>query len=170
VKSQKAEGDDGVTISPPDFSLKKTIGDGVDLRELFNEEVISQAQNNVALQQQSFLQWFSEDLDMLEHAYASLESQPHESEMQINNMNLIAISIKSQGGTFGYDLASEIARSLYIFLHDFSFSKGQCTVIRKHIDALQTILKQRINGTGGDIGKELLRDINRLTAKFRKPI
>ncbi len=72
MKEKKPQEEDGVRVLPPDFTLKKTVGNDVDLHELFNEEVIEKAQNNIALKQESFFQWFTEDIDMPENTYRNL--------------------------------------------------------------------------------------------------
>ncbi len=79
-----------------------------------------------------------------------------------------AFVIKSQAGTFGYSLATAIAKSLDDFCtRDFTPCAEHLIVIRKHMDALQAIFLKNITGDGGALGTELSGNLYKLVAKYK---
>ncbi len=158
--------DEEVTILPPDYTLKKAIGN-VEMSKMLDEAVVAQAQQNVDSKQEDFLQWIGEDIAKLERAFTDLTVKLKPGNLHLEELRRIAISIKSQAGTFGFTLASSVARSLYTFCDNFGFTEAQALVLRKHIDAIKLILQKRITGDGGPVGQELLKDMAKLVSKFR---
>lgn len=73
----------------------------------------------------------------------------------------IAHDIKGQGATFGYPLMTDVAAHLCdrIKLNTGDFDAAQMTFIKKHIDALEHILNEKMTGTGGDKGAELMANL-----------
>ena len=157
--------DDDATILPPDYSLKKAIGNQ-ELGKLLDEAVIEQAQGNVDKQQDNFLIWITEDLAKIDHAFKKL-TPPSEDKDSLDKLREASLAIKSHAGTFGFGLASEVARSLYNFCGGYSFSKGHHLVIGKHIIAVKLILEKGIKGNGDAMGKELLSDLAKLKTKLQ---
>ena len=85
----------------------------------------------------------------------------------IVDMHRIAHDIKGQAGSFGYLLLTEFAHSLAKFTKLVeSPSKEQIEVIKAHVDALTTIINNRIDGDGGEIGQALKSALQLAVAKF----
>jgi hypothetical protein len=163
---QAADTTEDVTILAPDYALKKAIGEKVDLKKLFSEDKIALAQKKIDEEQEKFLEWVLEDVQALEHSYRELSKDIAHAQPHLAQLRRAAFAIKGQAGIFSYDLASQVARSLYMFCDTFKYREEQRIVLRKHIDALAIIFRDRIAGSGGEIGQELLREIERLSAKF----
>lgn len=69
----------------------------------------------------------------------------------------LAIDIKGMGGTFGYHLLTDLAKSLQDFLAQVELpTTGECEMITIHIDAMYMLLVRRIRGQGGDLERQLL--------------
>ncbi len=65
--------------------------------------------------------------------------------------------MRGQGGTFGYPLISVFGKMLY------DATGGECReddnaveIVKAHIDAMRAVLRDKISGDGGKIGRELL--------------
>lgn len=159
-----------VRILPPDFSIKEKIGRDVDISKVFSPERVQAAQKSIDDTKHEFVQWVQDDLNELEKAYAELATQNIETQPDaMHNTCKIVFSLKCQGGTFGYDLASKVADSLYRYLMKHKnepVTPEVLTVTRKHIDALQVIFQQNMVGEGNAVGKELLDNLSRLVAKL----
>ena len=77
-----------------------------------------------------------------------------------------AHDIKGQAGTFDFPLLTLIAESLCDMLRAAdTIEDRQIGLIEAHIDAIGIIVRRRIQGDGGDMGKQLL---SRLQTAVRK--
>lgn len=85
-----------------------------------------------------------------------------------------AHDIKGQAGSFGYLIATDVARSLVRvvipILDEFERRNHRPfalrTLLSAHVDALKLISHQRIKGDGGAEGRELLSELNARLAGF----
>lgn len=161
-------GDEDVTVVNRDFGIKEKIGFEISLESIFSAENVKRAQEIIHNSKEDFLEWVVEDIEQLEEAYKSLESRPGHSVEEVNLFLARALTLKSQAGMFGFDLASKVAESL----HDLCSGSGKMDpsrlrAARQHIDALYVIFQRNIQGTGGVIGRDLMQSLGTLTAKFR---
>lgn len=68
-----------------------------------------------------------------------------------------AHELRNQGGTFGYPLVSRVAKSLYQYTGARrDASDSHLTVIKAHIDTLAALLHHKVDGDGGEIGRQLI--------------
>lgn len=168
ITSPQSKDEESVRVLPPDFAIKKKIGMNVNLQEIFTPERIAAAQKTIDDTQAEFVDWATKDLVELEHIYRNIAANPDEAaEARMEKIRKIAFSLKCQAGTFGYPLGSEVAHSLYKYTSaNGAFTKETTVVLRKHIDALQVILQQNIQGEGGKMGDELMASLEKLVQKY----
>lgn len=161
--------DESVRILPPSYKLKEKIGMDVKMSEIFTAERIAAAQKAIDDTQVEFVEWAQKDLGELENIYETIAKDPeHYPKSCIEKIRNIAFSLKCQAGTFGYPLGSEVAKSLYRYTVDHGdYNRDNLIVVRKHIDALQVILQQNIQGDGGTMGTDLMGSLEKLVNKFR---
>ncbi len=161
--------DDEVRILPPDYTLKKLIGDDVDIKALFSPENVEKAQEVINQHKESFVEWVMADLDLLEQHYKDAAAHSPDCEADIKKLARTSFIIKSQAGTFGYGLGTLIAKSLDEFCGEHAKpSSDHLTVIRKHIDTLSVIFRQSITGNGGKVGNELADNLRKLVDKYKQ--
>ncbi len=159
---------DEIKILQPDYSLKKMIGEHIDLKQVFSTENISKAQEVIETHKDEFLEWVKGDLAALEDHYSKAMKDIAHSKGEITKLAKIAFVIKAQAGTFGYALGTAVAKSLDDFCNrDFVASAEHMTVIRKHIDTLKAIFSKNITGDGATMGGELMGNLQKLVAKYR---
>lgn len=78
----------------------------------------------------------------------------------------MAHELKGQGGTFGYPLISVVAKSLHECTRPKSaMGDSNVKILKAHTDAMQAVIKGRIGGDGGEIGRELLEGLKQAIAK-----
>lgn len=156
-----------VKILDPDFSLKKKIGEKVNIAEIFTPERIAEAQQVIDDTKAEFLKWAEKDLIDLEDAYRHFSNDQDAVFFELDRIRKIAFSIKCQAGTFSFELASEVAKSLYNYaMKHEKYSADQMQVLQKHVEALQAIFSKNIQGEGGPIGVELKGSLQKLVEKF----
>ncbi|TAE34497.1 MAG: response regulator [Alphaproteobacteria bacterium] len=149
-----------------DFSLKEKIGKSVNLDDIFSEANVRLAQKIIYEAKGDFLHWFANDLKQLEESHHHF-TEHHETQAAKMQMAQASLRIKGRAGTFGYNLASQVADALHdviVQLHGEHDKIAQ--VIRKHMDAMYVILQQDIAGDGGDIGTALIASLGDLTKKY----
>lgn len=168
MTSLNDDNNDSVRVLPPSFSIKEKIGMNVNLSEIFTPERIAAAQNIIDETQAEFVDWATKDLVDLEHAYRHIAKDTAGTPAsRVEKVRKIAFSLKCQSGTFGYPLGSDVAKSLYRYTTEHGkFTNDNLIVLRKHIDALQVIFQQNIQGEGGAMGDELMDSLEKLVDKF----
>lgn len=166
--SNEMEMDDEVIELKPDFSLKEKIGKDVQLRDIFTKDSLKESQQVINNTQKDFLKWVDNDLKTIDNAYSAAHIDPSSAYDSIQEIKRGAFSVKAQAGTFGFALGSAIAKSLYDFCEkDYRESEpDHLIIIRKHIDTLNTIFHQHIEGDGGKIGRAIHKDLGRLIDKY----
>ena len=156
----------GAQVLPPDYALKKKIGEHVDIKAVFSEENVAAAQQVIDGHKDSFREWAAEDIAALEENYGKAAKEEFRKEA-IATITQIAERLKAQAGTFDFGLATLVAKSLAGFCTGHpEADRDHMVVIRKHIDTLSVILSKKITGDGGQVGGELMDNLKKLTEKY----
>ena len=114
--------------------------DGVGL----SPESLARAEAALARLSSDYLDWVAADLAT---ARACLDSG------DLSRLYTIVHDIKGQAGTFGYPLVSTIGARLCQMLHAPSPPR---TGLSRLLQAMQTVIADRLEGDGGAQGRELL--------------
>ena len=154
-----------VRIMRPENTLLQKIGSDVKVRELLKPEVIEQAQQLVDEQRIAFLNWRTEDAEKLPAAFAALSTgEPEEGMARIYHH---ACLVRDRAGTFNYQMATDVARSLVNYLDALNgIDHSRELVIQKHLEGIDMVFRMDISGNGGLAGMELLDGLSKLVAKF----
>lgn len=152
---------DQPVVFMPDFSLRKQLGTNQPLSSLITPDVLKQAQQALDVLGDESLNWIREDLATMEQAYQSLKSLY--SVQALDSIKAVTLSIKARAGTFGYRMASDVARLLYLFLTaDFvPTNPRHIIVLQKHLEVLTVIFARKIKEREG-LGAELYSELERL--------
>jgi chemotaxis protein histidine kinase CheA len=157
--------DGEVRILPPDYTLKHIVGDDT---SILSPENVEKAQQVINDHKENFLEWVMKDIDTLEQSYQAAKADMAASAPHIKKLARAAFVIKSQAGTFGFEFATHIAKSLDDFCNDhFKPDEAHMTVIRKHIDTLSLIFHKNITGEANALGKELRDTLYKLVEKYK---
>ncbi len=76
--------------------------------------------------------------------------------------------LKGQGGSFGFDLLTDVAASLCRLLHRLDTSEPtvlQRSAIDLHVRAMEAIAQKKVRGDGGTLGRQLVKEIAALSEK-----
>lgn len=152
-------------IQPPNRELAEILGE-TRAADLFTEQLVQEAQEQLQNQEAVFIEWANDDIHELERAYTLLSSN-WDDNIARERMMSAAYVIKSQAGIFGYDLGTQVAGSLVDYLENHpTLSRDHLTVLRKHIDTMAVIFHQKIKHAERTIGAELLDSLKKLVAKL----
>lgn len=154
---------DGTRIFEPDFALKEKIG-GINIEKLITPEVVKAAEEIINQGKERFAEEILTDIRGLRNSYREFSKDADMNTGSFGQMVDTALNIKSCGGMYGYDLATEVAKSLFEFCMEMDhFDNKSLQIINIHIDALEKIFAYKIMGLGGKKGEEVLSDLAKLT-------
>lgn len=103
-----------------------------------------------------FAHWALEYLAKLSTLCTEALVRPTRRGAQFEEINLLALELRGQGGTFGYPLITEFAKMLY----DATGAgrredDAAIEIVKAHVDAMRAVLREGISGDGGAVGREL---------------
>jgi hypothetical protein len=73
--------------------------------------------------------------------------------------------LKGEGGSFGYELVSQIADLFGDYLRETPVASQRPEAVKSYIDTFQLVWSQRIQGTGGEAGRQLIGSLMKLNEK-----
>lgn len=156
-----------VTSTLPDFALRKKLED-ISIRDVFTEDAIASADQVIEESKKDFFGDANAYLEEMETAYTQIHTTQNNDRGAVRLIERTAHSLKGQAETLGFELLAHVSKSLYEFCRG-AFRPGeaeQTIVLRKHLDTLQLIIRDRMQGDGGDIGKALIQSLQQLNAKY----
>lgn len=129
-----------------------------------HEDMIAQAEAAVAALRDSYRVQLASDVAALEAVWACLgEGKPLAD--VFTEVHAIAHNIKGQGGSFGYDLVTEIGASLCDYIRGRGHAAPNASGIAEiHIRMLRTVSDNDISGDGGEMGRRIVSKLQTLTA------
>lgn len=75
-------------------------------------------------------------------------------------INLLAHELRGQGGTFGYPLITTFGKMLYETTGKSCRKDDNAVeVVKAHIDAMRAVLRDKVSGDGGKIGRDLQQSL-----------
>ena len=157
-----------VTATLPDHALKKKLGPDVNIREAFTEEAIAAADSAIADSRKDFFGDAADNLQEMEAAYGQAAETPAKADKPVKQIERLSHSLKGRSETLGFELLAHVSKSLYGFCSTAfrSGEKEQLIVLRKHLDTLQLIVREKMQGDGGETGKALIAGLRQLNAKY----
>jgi hypothetical protein len=100
--------------------------------------------------------------------YRAAAARPGENAIELRALYACAFDMKGPGGTFGYALISRIGDLLCAFLSRTAVAdRRELALIGLHVDALATVIRDDMEGDGGEIGRVLLVSLERAAATLR---
>lgn len=137
----------------------------------FDPEIIRAAEERIQALVGDYSRWVEKYINSMAASLLALrpeEKARKSNRMQIAKINQIAHELHNQGGTFDYQLITELGASLIGATDDpeMKISGNTIKLIQAHIDGIRTVFKNRIQGTGGEVGEELLAEIKRAVVKY----
>jgi hypothetical protein len=137
-------------------ALKEKLAGGGGEGGPISTDVLEKA--NAALEKlaEDYPDWVAAQVAELRALHGRMVDTPESRRKTLDAIRSLAQEIKGQGATFGYPLVSTFAVSL----QDCSgpaapLSDNHTEVVKAHVDSIAAVIKDRVKGNGGQIGKEL---------------
>lgn len=126
-------------------------------------KLISRAEAAVEALRDTYRRQLADDVAALNGIWARFESDEPAAAI-LDELYGIAHNIKGQGGSFGYDLVTEIGASFCNYLRSGSrVSPEERNIVHIHIRMLKTVSENDISGTGGETGMRIVEKLRALT-------
>ena len=134
----------------------------------FDPLVIRAAEERIQEMVGDYSVWVKNYLATMSASHKALSNEADDPKQHVLTINQIAHELRGQGGIFDYPLITAFGKSLYEATLDTRarVTENRLKLIEAHIDALRVVFNQRIKGSGGKIGAELLKDIERAVKKY----
>jgi chemotaxis protein histidine kinase CheA len=154
--------DEHEAIEPPDFMKSVMVkGRGPDI-----DAIQKRADQALRALEDDYLAQADKDLRGIEAALSGLAANGEGRERGLRAVHRIAHDMRGQAGTFGYDLVTVIGSSLCSYLEEAEdLDTVRLQAVQIHVDSMRAVLKGRITGQGGKLGRELLTGMQALVAK-----
>ena len=150
-------------IKPPNNMMKAKIGDG---RVKLDSEAIQRAEARIKKSGRNFPMWAQGDLDGIDQALAAARKYPDQQEECIMQIFRRSMELKALGGSFGYDLISQVGDSLKKYTESRSEANPRdVEIIDAHVNAIRVVLAKDIRGEGGELGRAIVDSLYKLTAR-----
>ena len=150
-------------IKPLNNLLKAKVGSG---KVQPDTQAIQRAESAIKKIGEDFPKWAQSDLDDMEKALEAARKNPDQQDDYIMQIFRRSMEFKGQGGSFGYDLISQIGDSLKKFTEGRNKVKPRdVEIIAAHVNAMRVVMVQDIKGDGGEIGRAIVDSLYKLTAK-----
>ena len=88
---------------------------------------------------------------------------------QFQEINLMAHELRGQGGTFGYPLITVFAKMLFDVTYDGCREDDAAVeIVKAHIDAMRAVIREKIAGDGGEVGRALIQSLDTAIKKHSR--
>lgn len=130
---------------------------------MIDPQLLQQAEQQLDRMEEDYSDWVRGSIQQLYDAHRSGRTlDPRKRIVPIQTINSIAHDLRGQGSTFGYPLITIFGRSLYECTLNISEASDQhFEFIRTHIDGINAVIRDKIKGEGGQLGKELVASLER---------
>lgn len=161
-----AESNKPQLLHPPN-PLKLKVGTGGP--GAVTPEALDRAEAVIADLADDYLHWVEEDLAKLQAALENLKAATGDNSAEVEAIFQIVHDIKGQGGSFGYQMMTQIGDHLCRFLESLESAKpAEIDVIELHVSALRLVITEKMKGDGGAAGNSLYKGLEMVVAKVSR--
>lgn len=123
-------------------------------------KILEEAEENLQKASLDFTEWALNYLGQLSNICAEALLKPGRRQKQFQEINLLALELRGQGGTFGYPLITIFGKMLFDCTGEGCREDDNAVeIVKAHIDAMRAVIRDKVAGDGGDIGRQLLKSL-----------
>lgn len=132
------------------------------------DSILAEAEESLERAVLDFAEWAQKYLTNLASLCDRAMENPDKRTLQFAEINELAHELRGQGGTFGYPLISVAGKMLYeSTLEGCPVTDNQVDVVRAHIDMMRAVIREKISGSGGKVGKELVQSLHAAVQRYQ---
>jgi len=115
---------------------------------------------------EDYADWAKSQVKALQEQYKACLEEGADFRKIFMKINELSNDLRGQGATFGYPLVSDFSRSLCAITHSVvAFSKTRLVLIKTHLDSIDLVIRQKLEGDGGPMGKEIAKSLDMAAKK-----
>ena len=155
-------------FKPQNFLKEKCAGGRMNPLEkgTMPADLIEQAEAKLERAALDFTKWAQDYLGRLSDLCTQALLEPGRRTAQFSEINQVALELRGQGGTFGYPLISTFGKMLFDSTREgCREDDAQVEIVKAHVDSMRAVLREKIAGDGGEIGKALIQTLREGVAK-----
>ncbi len=119
-------------------------------------ELLEEAEEQLERAALDFTEWARDYLAKLSDLCTEALMHPERRNKHFEEINLLAHELRGQGGTFGYPLITTFGKMLYeVTGKGCSENDAAVEIVKAHVDTMRAVLREKIAGDGGEIGRTL---------------
>lgn len=123
-------------------------------------ELLEEAEKELERAALDFTEWARDYLAKLSDLCTEALMHPEGRTKHFEEINLLAHELRGQGGTFGYPLITIFGKMLYeVTGKDCNENDAAVDIVKAHIDTMRAVLREKIAGDGGEIGRTLHKSL-----------
>jgi hypothetical protein len=151
-------------INPPNLLKSKVKAGGPGA---VDADTLNRAEAAIADMADQYLEWVVQDLDRIGTAFDNLKSASEENvPAKLEVIFQVSHDIKGQGGSFGYDMMTSVGNQLCRIIENSEPTNPKLVeAISVHIETMKLVIAQRIKGSGGSVGEQMLRGLEQIFKK-----
>ncbi len=129
-------------------------------------DLLAEAEEQLERASLDFTDWAKTYLDQLSALCDDASRKAEGRKDDFEQINLLAHELRGQGGTFGYPLITTFAKMLYDATYaGCAENDNAVEIVKAHIDAMRAVLREKVSGDGGEIGRTLLASLREAIEK-----
>jgi hypothetical protein len=132
-------------------------------------ELIERAEQVIVSMKDDYVKWAAEDIAKMEAEFQRIAKMPPDQRTEPVKRDLFGIShdIKGQGGSFNYQLMTEIGNQLCRFIERSErFDAAEMDAIKVHMNSMKLVILQKMEGDGGKAGAQMVAGLAAVVAKL----
>jgi DNA-binding response OmpR family regulator len=143
-------------------SLKEKAGGGFSGSAEIPQDLLNEAEEQLERGSDDFSVWALEYVtDLSNLCNLALEADDDKERKNVfSKINLLALELRGQGGTFGYPLITTFGKMLFdVTKEGCRDDENAVEIVKSHIDAMGAVLREKVEGDGGEVGRALLASL-----------
>lgn len=151
--------DNLLRIFRPPNHLKRKAGVMGEEDGLFSEGTFLKAQSALEKSRGDYADTAMDAVESLQRIIAEAQ-KAKDTAVHFQRLHGLAAQLGLQGDTFDYPLVTTVANSLARFTAEGKSVGGAgLDLVRVHVDTLTVVLRNRVTGDGGDVGRQLVAEL-----------
>jgi CheY-like chemotaxis protein len=155
----------------PNRLREKIMGLGKSGPLVIDPEVLKAAEGQLDRMETDYADWVRGTVKQLVEAYDKAMADDRARVQMIAQINRISHDLRGQGTTFGYPLITVFGTSLYDCTAKIEkVADKLLEFVKAHLDGITAVIRDRIKGSGGNIGTELVESLDRARERLANTI
>lgn len=155
----------------PNRLREKIMGLGKSGPLQIDPDVLKAAEGQLDRMENDYSDWVRGTVKQLVDAYDKAVADDRARVQMVAQINRISHDLRGQGTTFGYPLITVFGNSLFDCTTKIEKVPDRLIeFVKAHLDGITAVIRERIKGSGGEIGTELVESLERARERLANTV